>query len=187
MKRYVKASYRRSQDWQGMVDAIKHDIRVIARCNDEADLAAADIHSSNPNAIKHIWNEHAENKGMDFDEKIDYILDYLYQSLQYFKEELDRKQQETNKADNILFEIENYLRDNQFNFETDVDHIYVYPLYRSRDELIRFIDGLIAELGGRYFGTGRGGSWTSWNILIDGIEFQIGPDDYKDCWLIREV
>lgn len=193
MKKYIKSarqSYRRTQA-QGMpaqVAAIRKDIRTVARCENQAELDACDIQSYNPKYIKHVWESLAEKKGIvDFDEKIDLILEWLQSNLVYFKEQADNYTKEVETADAVTSKIENYLDSTNLYYDTQDDGIHVSPDDRSRDALIAFIDDMLADLGGKYFGTGRGGSWTSWNVKIDGIEFQIGPSDDGTCWLIREV
>lgn len=194
MKLYVKSSYARDQqpryaDW---AKAIKADIRNVASCKSQEDLDNLEIQSYNSNYIKGIWNSRFEKMGItDFDEKIDNIIDWLYDNLNHVKEYSDKFSKEVASADVIADKIANYL-DGRYDYKVEPEGIVVMPEDLSRDALINFIDDLIAALNGRYFVTARGGSWTSWNIKISGedgpdIEYQIGPTDDGSAWLIREV
>lgn len=191
MKRYIRsASYRRRElpRYQEWIKALKQDIRNVAACRNEEDLANLEIKSWNSNSEKHIWNSRFEKMGVtDFDEKIDLIIDWLYDSVKYAKETSDTYTNEISTADEVQSKIRNYLAQHDYYFDEFDSMFIVRPEDLSRDALINFIDDLISTLGGRYHGTGRGGSWTAWNIMIDGIEYQIGPTDSREAWEIREV
>ena len=201
MKRYIKSeSYRRRElpNNQAKLKALRQDIRNVASCRNEQDLENLEIQSWNSKYAKRIWNDNFEKQGIvDFEDKIDFIIDWLYENARYTKETISRFSSEISKADEVFNRITKYLANYKptetfpylqpLTYEVKSDEIYVYPEKYSRADLIRFIDHLIRDLDGRYYGTGRGGSWTSWNVLIDGIEFQIGPSDTEDCWTIREV
>ena len=191
MKKYIKCSYTRTQlpQYQDWAKAVKHDIRAVARCQTQEDLDACDIESWNPKYIKKAWDELAAKQNItDFDDKIDMILDWLYNQLKYNNDKIEQYSKDVETADRVNESIERYLKMEDFDYSIQDDGFHVYTaVYEDRDSLIAFIDDLLKDLGGKYFGTGRGGSWTSWNVKINGIEYQIGPHDKDDCWLIREV
>ena len=173
MKKYIKAqSYRRLQaeNYPAWIAAIRKDIRTVARCENQEELDNCEILSWNPKSIKKIWEDIAKKQNIeDFDEKIDMIIDYLQSNLDYFKKENENYSSEVEKADRVIEEIERYLETStNLYYDIQEDGIHVSPDDRSRDALIAFIDDMLADLGGRYYGTGRGGSWTSWNVLING-------------------
>lgn len=192
MKKYIRSeSFRRRElpNYQRWYKAVRQDIRRVGACQNEEDLANLELASSNGDFQKDVWNERFENMGVtDFDEKIDLIIDWLCDTADYIKETSNRYSTGIETADRVLKDMEEYLTSRNFSHEVTSDGIKVYPENGTRDDLIQFIDDLIASLGGKYHGTGRGGSWSAWNVLIDGIEFQIGPPSREsDCWLIREV
>lgn len=191
MKVYIKSSYTRNElpRYQEWAKATKRDIRRVAKCDNQEELDACDIESWNPKSVKKIWDELAAKQNItDFDDKVDLILDWLYNHLTYVEEQIKEYSGNVDKADRVNESIERYLKMEGFDYSIQDDGFHVYTaLYEDRDSLIAFIDDLLKDLGGKYFGTGRGGSWTSWNVKIDGIEYQVGPHDKDDCWLIREV
>ena len=74
--------------------------------------------------------------------------------------------------------------------------IVVEPEGSTREDLIEFVDSIKGIIGGRYYGTGRGGSWTAWNLMSpDGVEFQAGfnsdaifdKDTPDNSWFVRTV
>lgn len=199
MKKYVRSASYRRQHTASLPDAISalhSDIRAVARCENQAELDACEIKSYNPKYIKKVWEDLAEKQGItDFDEKIDMILEWLQNTMQFYKTDMNKYFEEVKAADAVIQKIMHYL-DTVPNYcysFTSTDSIFeIEPLTPedadlSRSSLQQFIDNLLEALGGRYYGTGRGGSWTSWNVLIDGIEFQIGPSNDGSCWIIREV
>lgn len=197
MKRYIRSESYRRQHTASLPDAIsalRSDIKTIARCENQAELDTCEIKSYNSKYIKKVWEDLAEKQGItDFDEKIDMILEWLQNSMQYYKADMDKYSEEVKTADAVINKIMNYMKtvtDYCYSFNS-VDSIFeIEPMDGSdlsRSSLQQFIDNLLEALGGRYYGTGRGGSWTSWNVLIDGIEFQIGPSDDRSCWIIREI
>lgn len=194
MKVYIKSqSYRRRElpNYQAWLKAIKRDIRNVAACQDEEDLANLKLTSGNSDYEKRIWDERFEKQGVtDFDEKIDLIIDWLYDSANYIKETADRYSSEIDVADTLQDKIINFLS-RDYNCTVTSEGIEVTCEVMNRDALINMIDSLIENLNGKYHGTGRGGSWSSWNILLygdgdKGIEYQIGPNADKTAWLIRE-
>lgn len=194
MKVYIKSqSYRRRElpNYQAWFKAIKRDIRNVAACQDEEDLANLKLTSGNSDYEKRIWNERFEKKGVtDFDEKIDLIIDWLYDSANYIKETADKYSSEIEVADVLQDKIIDFLS-KDYNCTVTPEGIEVTCEAMNRDALINMIDSLITNLNGRYHGTGRGGSWTAWNILLygdgdKGIEYQIGPNKDRTAWLIRE-
>ena len=93
MKLYIKSeSYRRRElpNYQAWFKAIKQDIRNVAACRNEQELADLELKSTNSKMEKRIWNDRFEKKGItDFDEKIDLIIDWLYDSAHYIKQTAD--------------------------------------------------------------------------------------------------
>ena len=49
------------------------------------------------------------------------------------------------------------------------------PYIESREDLISFVDDVKATVGGRFSGTGRGGSWTAWDLISENnISLKVG-------------
>ena len=197
MKRSVRsASYRRQHtaSLPDAISALRSDIRTVARCENQSELDTCEIKSYNPKYIKKVWENLAEKHGItDFDEKIDMILEWLQNTMQYYKTDMNKYSEEIKTADTVINKIMDYMKtvsDYCYQFSSTDSTFEIEPMDGadlSRSSLQKFIDNLLEALGGRYYGTGRGGSWTSWNVLIDGIEFQIGPSGDGSCWTIREV
>lgn len=195
MKLYIKSeSYRRRElpNYQAMFKAIKQDIRNVAACRNEQELSDLELKSSNSNYEKQIWNDRFEKMDVtDFDEKIDLIIDWLYDSANYVKKTADTYSSEIDAADALQDKIIDFLS-RDYNCIVTPEGIEVTCEAMNRDALINMIDSLITNLNGKYHGTGRGGSWTAWNVLLygdgeTGVEYQIGPNKDRTAWLIREV
>ena len=189
---YVKAAnkFRRQlvEDYPKVISMLHKYIREVARCENQAELEATEAYSSRGLT----WDKSLQDI-TDFDEKIDIIIETFQKEIDMFKGFQADKLDEISREEQAVADIEAYLSSIGIDFDTQEDGIHVYPTDLSRESLISFIDNLIATLDGRYFGTGRGGSWSAWNVLINGIDFQIGPIDrvhlsYKgdeNCWLIK--
>lgn len=189
---YIKAnSFRKkmTEDYPKVIAMLRGWIREVSRCETLEELQHTEAYRSRG------WDRDArmQDTTLDFTEKLDMIIDSLYNEINTFTQFQTEKLDELSREEQAISDIEQYLTGAGISFVTQEDGIHVYPDDLGRASLVNFIDNLIAALGGQYFGTGRGGSWTAWHVLINGIDFEIGPIDgvilsYKgdeDCWLIK--
>ena len=190
----MASSFRRelAEQYPGIISNLRHDIREVARCENQAELEACKAYGN----MGYHWELQAQRKGItDFDEKLDMIIDDIYSLLNMHKGFLTKKTEEIAREDQAVADIESYLTSSGISYDVQEDGIHVFPESATREDLIQFIDNLIAATGGTYHGTGRGSSWSAWHVLINGIDFEVGPrsvvnlgsrgDGQDDCWLIK--
>lgn len=82
-----------------------------------------------------------------------------------------------------------------FDVELEGDYAKIFvdeDLYEDEDGLGQFVDEINSILDSEYYATGRGGSWTAYNLLTpEGVELQVGNIDpvqnIDNCWGIKVV
>ncbi len=66
--------------------------------------------------------------------------------------------------------------------------VFEAPEGATHDDCIEFVDRVVEAVNGRYYGTGRGGSWTAWNIAAPGkIRLKAGWVKYSDDKFFVEI
>lgn len=175
-----------------MID-LRADIRLLSRCDSYDDVLANADNFQEMNVPHLIDNK--MKKGLDFDDAYDEVLDSLTQLMNIGKREhgeTTAKEQKMDQLSTTLYEglsrrYPNIIQVDPYKFylepDTDVTH----------QDCIAFVDNVADIIGGRYYGTGRGGSWTTWNLRSENdVAVNAGWSDHKswapeDSWIVEIV
>lgn len=180
MKKYIKASedikLKESEKLRQHIKLIKKDIAAMAAADSIEDLENYPWGSFR-SQDKYIRNS---LKNYDsFDDCIDAWLDTYYELLQNQKEQLAKalkreaaiptvQEQIFGMVDTTDYELVGYSEDEMwFDFQI--------PAGATAEDTYRFVDAVAHATNAKYSGTGRGGSWTTWNLLTpDGVRIDAG-------------
>lgn len=178
MKRIV-ASRNYEDDNAGLsVDLanLRHDMKAVASVQTEADLANIEEYYFR---TKHII-EHDMRKGLSLDESLERTLSFIMKTIQDTKDKMKQNNESKIIADQAIQNIKDMIQ----SMYGDVIEVNPYLIYTmpdptaDHDDCIRFTDDVISACGGRYYATGRGGSWTQWSIRVPGnVELSVGWSD----------
>ena len=173
MKKYIKAT----TDYAGLYQALKRDRRKVASLDPDTttyeDLAAIEWNSGRTSS----WIiDSNKKKGMSIEDCIEDLIDTFQERLAFCKNEMD-KEREYNARAEQLREILNAFLDDAYNVidETEFGWIIEPPADSTHQDCIKFVDDVKDAIDGRYYGTGRGGSWTAWDLLsADNVRVKAG-------------
>lgn len=135
-----------------------------------------------------------EQKGLSIEDCIDKLIDELRYWVKYGNEQQQKKAEYDNTIDNRLIpKITKYLNNNYTIIDTDHDDEHMFWCVRppvEGESVIDFVDGIVATVNGDYTFTGRGGSWSVWNLVTsDGIQLKAGwdtrYDKFGDNWMVE--
>lgn len=134
-----------------------------------------------------------EQKGLPIENCIDKLIDELRYWVKYIEEQQQHKTEYDNAINNRLVpEITKYLNNNYTVIDTEYDDEHMFWCIEpvEGESVIDFVDGVVATVKGDYTLTGRGGSWSAWNLITpDGIQLKAGwdiyHDKYGDNWMVE--
>lgn len=135
-----------------------------------------------------------EQKGLSIEDCIDKLIDELRYWVKYGNEQQQKKVEYDNTIDNRLIpKITKYLNNNYTVIDTDRDDEHMFWCVKppvEGESVIDFVDGIVATVNGDYTFTGRGGSWSVWNLVTsDGIQLKAGwdirYDKFGDNWMVE--
>lgn len=173
MKKYIKSS----TNYAGLYHAIKLDRRKVASLDPDTttyeDLNAIEWRSGRLSAnIVKLYEE----KGLSVEECIEDLIDTFQQRLASCKNEMDKERDYKARAEQIRDILSAFL-DEEYNVidETERSWIIEPPANASHQDCIAFVDDVKDAIDGRYYGTGRGGSWSMWDLLSsDNVRVKAG-------------
>lgn len=173
MKKYIKAS----TNYNGLYTALKADRRKVASLDPDTttyeDLNAIEWRSGRICAsIVQLDKE----KGLSVEECIDDLIDTFQEHLAYCKNEMDKERDYKARAEQLRDILSAFL-DEEYNVidETEFGWIIDPPAGATHEDCIAFVDDVKDAIDGRYHGTGRGGSWSTWDLLsADNVRVKAG-------------
>ena len=163
MKKYIKSS----TDYAGWYRALKADRRKVASLDPDTttyeDLHQIDWESGRTSSQIVDSNE---KKGMNVEDCIEDLIDTFQENLAYCKNEMDKERDYNASAEQLHGSLSAFL-DDAYNVidETEFSWIIEPPVDATHQDCIAFVDDVKDAIDGRYYGTGRGGSWTAWGLL----------------------
>ena len=194
MKRVVLASgYRHVHNHPELVDlrdkirAGENDISYLESCETLEDVMNHKYELVNIQTLIYKLNASPESETRSILDK--FVDDWSY----YLDKEISRYVSTSNKIrlfKEYVTKLQSYI---DIELEGDYAKIYVDDAtYDDHDKLIEMVDTINSVLGSDYHFTGRGGSWTAYDIWTpDKVELQIGLiDEVRDepnCWGMRIV
>ena len=181
MKKYIKAGvdyshHRESDKLKQYIRAIRQDIGAMAASASIEDLENIEWHSTR-NQSRYIID--SLPKYDSFDDCIDAWIDSFYSLLQKEKEWLaaalrreaaiPQVQDEVfGMIDTTSYELVDYSPD-KMSFDFQI------PEGAKAEDTYRFVDAVADATHAKYDGTGRGGSWTTWNLRTpEGVKLDVG-------------
>lgn len=166
MKRYIKAN----TDFKGWLSAAKKDLRRAASLDPDTttyeDLKNIEWGSGR---FPSVWINKSEKQGESVEDCIDRLLDEFYNIIADLKEEIKAKDVYDTQVYALKPNLSAYLEDNYDVIDqTEDSWIIEPPENATQKDCIAFVDDIKDFINGQYWGTSRGGSWTSWDLLSDG-------------------
>ena len=195
MKKYIKASHVDHYEREKRIfDALNHDYRQLTVCKTDDDVLEAEWWYTR-------WDEWFTKKRATNPDTEDVIAELAYECLELLvkaKNDLKKEKERWLAGNRYMSEIVDAIEDGGFDiYDASEEAVIVMePEDATREDLIQFVDDIKDLIGGRYYGTGRGGSWTAWNLMSpDGVEFQVGinsharydKDTPDNTWIVRTV
>lgn len=177
MKRYIKSDSEikqlrhvgySPQNLEKKIKALKQDFRNLATCE-----TAEDVKSIQWN----YWNiGKMVDDADDIDEFIDSWLDTFRDMIKQCKEDYAMSADYTVSAESWINMLYNQLNEEYELIDFDTTKIVIQaPEGATHDDCINFVDHIVDLIDGKYIETGRGGSWTAWNIKSNnGVRFKAG-------------
>ena len=131
-----------------------------------------------------------KNKGLPIEDCIDYIIQEAYGWLKLVQKEYNEKLEYDKKVDLLSTTLNKFLQSNYTILDYDKNDEGCYwtieaPTNATHEDCIDFVDRIVDATSGRYSGTGRGGSWSQWWIVADGVRLEAGWEDHSINWEVR--
>lgn len=126
------------------------------------------------------------DKGMSPDDALEFMSDYLMRTWSQWKSDMVVFKDNADKAMVTFNTVKNALSQYELISADEEKCVLKYrPLEgATHKDCIQFVDDVVAAVDGKYNGTGRGGSWTRWDIITsDGVKLKAGWDG-KDIWSV---
>lgn len=187
----IKESAEPANKINEFIKAFKADLRKIASIDPDTatydDLLNINWNSFN---LKGIISTQ-EEKGLSVDDCIDKLITIQTERIAYLKNKQKEYTEYNTRVNNFKSVLDRYLTTNYNVIENKVteDGIYWYielPEGARHKDCIEFVDGVVDAVNGKYSGTARGGSWTTWDIrTADGIRVRAGWGNPKNCWKVE--
>lgn len=184
MKRYINAGRYVGYSVDELRDqlrAYRHDRRWLAKCETVEDVMNGDWWSWRFD--KFISSD--IEKGEDFDDIIDGYLDSLQAQIQQLKKDVEDAFEYEDQVKRDFQVLRSFCKRN-YNLigESDYSLLIAPPEGATQKDCINFVDDLVSAIDGEYVETGRGGSWSVWNICsYDGARFKAGWKDKN--WFVE--
>ena len=186
MKRYIKASTAivggSSEELKTQLLGIQKDFKSLARCETLEDVNNAQWSYWR---IDNLINHAVSKQGKSVEEAIDDMLDSLHEDIQKLKLDIQEKIEYEQKSNELMIYLEHL--DGEYDLVSNDGQVMLFnaPEGATHRDCIAFVDDVVSAIEGRYYGTGRGGSWTAWDILSkDGIYLKAGWRG-NDQWFIE--
>jgi hypothetical protein len=128
-----------------------------------------------------------KNKGLPIEDCIDYIIQEAYEWLKLVQKEYNEKLEYDKKVDLLSTTLNKFLQSNYIVLDYDKNTegccwTIEAPTNATHEDCIDFVDSIVATTYGKYSGTGRGGSWSKWWIVADGVRLEAGWKDHSNNW-----
>lgn len=127
------------------------------------------------------------DKGMSPEDALDFMSDYLMRTWNQWKTDMVVFKSNADKAMAAFNAVKNALSQYELISADEERCVLKYrPIEgATHKDCIEFVDAVVAAVNGKYDFTGRGGSWTRWDIrTADGVMLKAGWDDHGDTWSV---
>lgn len=127
------------------------------------------------------------DKGMSPDDALEFMSDYLMRTWNQWKADMVVFKSNADKAMIAFNAVKKKLSQYELISADEDSCVLKYrPIEgATHKDCVEFVDAVVAAVDGKYDFTGRGGSWTRWDIrTADGIMLKAGWDDHGDTWSV---
>ena len=165
--------------------ALRGDIKLLMNCDTAEDVKAHAEEFQMYNCANIIERKMA--KGMSEADAIDSTETYLMNCLSQWKSDMVKFRDEAAVAMQTFNTVKNALSQYELISADEERCVLKYrPIEgAAHKDCIEFVDAVVAAVNGKYNFTGRGGSWTRWDIrTADGVMLKAGWDDDGDTWSV---
>lgn len=180
MKRYIKSSSE-IERLEQLQKAIRQDLRTLGKVNSIDELLQIGFQGINEKTVVDVFKRNHPDQVDDFDAFYEYAFEWLLQQRDWAIDQLAYKSDIGKKAHDVATLIKTTFGSVITSTIDDDNAIYMSvndPYVESRQDLIQFVDDVKDCIDGEYSGTGRGGSWTAWDLRSDtGVLVKVGIPD----------
>ncbi len=172
-------------DARERIVALRGDIKLFMTCDTVEDVKAHAEEFQIYDCVKLVERKMAN--GMTESEAIDSTETYLMKCLSQWKSDIVKFKDDTDVAMRSFNLVKDALSQYELISADEDNCVLKYQPVEgaTHKDCIQFVDAVVAAVGGRYNGTGRGGSWTRWDIITsDGVKLKAGWDGKEDIWSV---
>lgn len=154
------------------------DIKYVLNSDNIEDIRAYDKESQGEYILSKLFDSRMNKQNMSFEDAKEDVIDFLYRTRADAKSELELRNKRSLESKSIMNKVKSELsKDYKLVSESENTLYFKAPDNSTHDDCIAFVDKVVAVSGGKYTSTGRGGSWTLWDILTpEGSYIKAGYD-----------
>ena len=154
------------------------DIKYVLNSDNIEDIRAYDKESQGEYILSKLFDSRMNKQNMSFEDAKEDVIDFLYRTRADAKSELELRSKRSLESQSIMNKVKSELsKDYKLVSESENTLYFKAPDNSTHDDCIAFVDKVVAVSGGKYTSTGRGGSWTLWDILTpEGSYIKAGYD-----------
>lgn len=154
------------------------DIKYVLNSDNIEDIRAYDKESQGEYILSKLFDSRMNKQNMSFEDAKEDVIDFLYRTRADAKSELELRNKRSLESKSIMNKVKSELsKDYKLVSESEDTLYFKAPDNSTHDDCIAFVDKVVAVSGGKYTFTGRGGSWTLWDILTpEGSYIKAGYD-----------
>ena len=154
------------------------DIKYVLNSDNIEDIRAYDKESQGEYILSKLFDSRMNKQNMSFEDAKEDVIDFLYRTRADAKSELELRNKRSLESKSIMNKVKSELsKDYKLVSESENTLYFKAPDNSTHDDCIAFVDKVVAVSGGEYKFTGRGGSWTQWDILTpEGSYIKAGYD-----------
>ena len=154
------------------------DIKYVLNSDNIEDIRAYDKEGQGEYILSKLFDSRMNKRNMSFEDAKEDVIDFLYRTRADAKSELELRNKRSLESKSIMNKVKSELsKDYKLVSESENTLYFKAPDNSTHDDCIAFVDKVVAVSGGKYTYTGRGGSWTQWDILTpEGSYIKAGYD-----------
>ena len=157
------------------------DIKYVLNSDNIEDIRAYDKESQGEYILSKLFDRRMNKQNMSFEDAKEDVIDFLYRTRADAKSELELRNKRSLESKSIMNKVKSELsKDYKLVSESEDTLYFKAPGNSTHDDCIAFVDKVVAVSGGKYTSTGRGGSWTLWDILTPGGSYIKAGYDYSN-------
>lgn len=157
------------------------DIKYVLNSDNIEDIRAYDKESQGEYILSKLFDSRMNKQNMSFEDAKEDVIDFLYRTRADAKSELELRNKRSLESKSIMNKVKSELsKDYKLVSESEDTLYFKAPGNSTHDDCIAFVDKVVAVSGGKYTSTGRGGSWTLWDILTPGGSYIKAGYDYSN-------